>query len=385
MHLILTLERAGAQEVVRLLARHLHSEEVRIRVCTFEDGPVRHDLEILGIPVDVLGPRRHGIEAFPFFVLEMLRIRKRLARIIERHTIHILQTHLLQTLDFLTLTLRPEVLLWTLHNVDFLPAGRRGWSRLKRRVHALLYRTLIRKTKGFVAVSEEVEQAVVRRLGPLRDRITTIPNGVDIDRYVGGGDREALCDELGIPASSKLVLTAGRLTEQKGHRYLLDAWSGISRSLPDAHLLLAGDGELRADLEARARAGAGMRTVHVLGMREDIPRLLAACDLFVLPSLWEGLSIALLEAMAAARPIVATEVSGTTQALRDGRSGRIVPPRDVEALAKAVKDLLIDPDRARPLGEAARETVRRRFSAERQAKAYLDLYSTLLASSRKDR
>ena len=385
LHVILTLEQGGAQIVVRDLCEQLGAKGHSSVVCTFEDGPVRASLEALGVPVEVLGERRHGIEKLPWFLSEMMSIRRRLADLIHKHRIDVVQTHLLQTLDFLTLALFRGTglrgLVWTIHNVEFLPDGDRGWSALKRSAHRSLYRRTARKVDRIVAVSKEVRDAVLQQLAPVDEAcVTTIPNGVDPTRYDVQSDRAALCAELGVEIASPLILAVGRLSEQKGHRYLLEAAHSVLRAHPGAHFLLAGDGELREPLlEAAHASGLGER-VHFLGVRRDVPSLLASTDVFVLPSLWEGLPIAILEAMAAARPIVATDVGGNTEALQDGVTGSIVPPADAPALATAVQAALSDPDRARELGQSARERVVADFSVENQAKQYIDLFEDIVRS-----
>jgi glycosyltransferase involved in cell wall biosynthesis len=121
--------------------------------------------------------------------------------------------------------------------------------------------------------------------------------------------------------------------------------------------------------------------IHFLGNRHDVPDLLAASDIFVLPSLWEGLSMALLEAMASGLPIVASEVSGTVQVVIPNETGLLVPPGDVQKLTEAIKQLLSDPTRAQAMGAAAKQRVEAEFSAQKQADEHLTLYRRLLAQS----
>lgn len=388
LHVILTLEPAGAQEVIRTLAEQFHADECRTYVCTFVDGAARKDLEELGVPVEVLGERRYGIERPLRFVTEQKRIRDRLAELVRRYRIDVVQTHLLQTLDFLALSLLrvPPVkaVVWTIHNVDFLPEGRTCWTGLKRAAHRWLYRACAGRVSGVIAVSDRVQDELIAQLGPMRGRITTIANGVNVARVSGRGNRPALLRELGLPEQAELILTVGRLTEQKGQRYLLEAMPSIVASRPLAHLLLVGEGELREELEAQAARSSVADRVRFLGERRDVPFLLGSIDLFVLPSLWEGLSIVLLEAMAAAVPIVATQVSGTDQALIPGESGLVVPGGDAGALAAASVSLLSDPDRARAMGRVAREFVGANFGARRQAETYLALYHRLREVHRGD-
>jgi glycosyltransferase involved in cell wall biosynthesis len=354
-------------------------------VCSFEDGPVRRDLEAMGIPVELLPRRRHGIEALPWFIAEMARIRRTLARLVIKHEIDIVQTHLMQTLDFLVLSLLRrtplKAVLWTIHNVDFLPEGGNPWSRLKRWVHRVIYRIMSSRASGWVAVSGRVRDSILEQVGPIQKRITTIANGVDVQRFEGPGDKAGLARSLGLDASSLFIAAAGRLTEQKGHRYLVEAATPVVRAYPNAHFLLMGEGELRPELERRIQEAGLVDHVHLLGVREDLPFLLASADLFALPSLWEGFSIALLEAMAAGKPVVATAVSGSDEAMIPGETGWVVPPRDGKALADAMLEALSDPPGARAMGLRAREKVAKDFSAQKQAREYLALYRSVLSSA----
>ena len=386
MHIILNLERAGAQEVVRTLSEYLVADSCEPVVCTFGDGPVRGDLESLGIAVEVLGPRRYGILAFPWFIADIAHIQRKLVELVHKHGVEIVQTHLLRMLDFLVLTLRDgrglPIVLWTIHNVNFLPMGQ-GWLLgAKRLVFRLLYRLTANKVGAFIAISDEVEESMIRQIGPIQDRIVTIPNGVDVRRYGKPCiEKGALCQQLGLEHDSRLIVTVGRLTEQKGHCHLINAAATVISRYSEAHFLFIGDGELKGALQARVEELGVSQHIHFLGIRNDVPDVLAVVDLFVLPSLWEGLSIALLEAMASGNPVVATGVSGTTQVMIPGETGLIVPPGDSQALAEAIMQLLSDPARAKAMGLAAKRHVEANHSAQKQADEHMALYRRLVAEA----
>lgn len=179
-----------------------------------------------------------------------------------------------------------------------------------------------------------------------------IPNGVSAAQYDAPMAREALRAELGLDPETTLVGAVGRLTHQKGLDLLIDALA-VS-GLPGVHLLLAGAGEEEGRLRAQARRlGLGER-VHFAGYRRDVPQLLGALDLYVHPARFEGMPNALLEAMAAGCPIVATDVDGNSELIRDGEHGWLVPADVPLALAGALKAALTDPAEARRRGDAAR-------------------------------
>ena len=387
MQVIDNLDIGGAQEVVRTLVDYLALEDCQPIVCTFKDGPMRQDIEQLGVPVETLPARRYRAMALPMFFADLIRIWRAMARLIEQYDVGVVQTHLLRSMDFLTLLLVPttglRAVLWTFHNANFeLPVAgswRRTWSvRLKNYSHRWLYRLCAPLVSGFVAVSDKVRDAMVEVIGPLRGKITVICNGVDVKRYETPVDKPSLRSQLGLDPGARLITVVATLKEQKGHRYLVDAMASLAPSYPGLHVLFVGDGDLRAPLQAQVESLHLGDRVHFLGNRDDVPALLGGSDMFVLPSLWEGLPMALLEAMAAGLPIVATEVSGTVQVMTSGETGILVPPGDVPALVKAVAEIIADSARAQAMGAAAKRRVEAGFSASRQAKEHVALYRRIL-------
>jgi len=387
MQVILDLDVGGAEEVVRTLVKYLASDDCIPVVCTFKDGPLRQEIERLSVKVEVLPSRRYSVIALPLFVIDMVRIWRALARLVREYDVDVMQTHLLRSLDFLVLCLRYtpplRVVLWTFHNAKFalseIELPRYKWLlRPKNYLHHLLYRLASPLVDGFVAVSDEVREAMVDTIGPIGDRITVICNGVDVDRYGRPVDEASLRDQLGLDASARLVAVVATLKEQKGHHYLVEAMRTVVPQHPDVHALFIGNGVLRTQLQEQVKRLNLDHHVHFLGNRHDVPELLAASDLFVLPSLWEGLAMALLEAMASGKPIVATSVSGTNQVMIPNETGLVVPPGDTQALAKAMLQLLSNPTQAQTMGQAARRHVEAHFSAQKQAHEHLALYHRLL-------
>jgi glycosyltransferase involved in cell wall biosynthesis len=384
MHVILNLERAGAQAVVHTLAEYQRAQGCKVIVCALRDGPLRPEIERTGIQVEILPALHRARRLWPKTLLKMRQVRDELVTLVNRYKVDVLQTHLLEGLDFVIPTLRWNTdlrgALWTVHNVDFLSVSSRPWlTTVKRLLHRWWYRLTVSQVNGFVAVSDQVREAIIEEIGPIYSNVFTIPNGVDIRRFEVPGDRAALCNDLGLSPDAYLFVTVGRLTEQKGHRYLIEAARDVVVAHPCAHFLFIGDGELRVALANQAAEADIASHVHFLGVQSDVPSLLAAVDAFVLPSLWEGLSVALLEAMAAGKPIIATAVSGTIDVLQDGTTGRVIPPGDSRALTTAMTQFLDDSDAARKLGHAAKSYVAAHYSAQVQAERYLALYRELIA------
>ena len=382
LHIIGNLNYAGAQEVVHTVVKYLPREECTPIVCTFKDGPLRRDIEALGVKVEILEPRHYKFVAMPRFVADMRRIRRQITQVVREHNIDVIQTHLLGVLNFLILTIsfdvRVGITLWTIHNIDFLPSNSDWLLKYKRLGHRLLYRMASRRVGGFIAVSDEVRESTLRQLGPINDKVITISNGVDCQRFELAGNKAELCRELNLDLNACLIVVVGRLHVQKGHCYLIDAATTIIDQFPQVHLLFIGEGELKQTLQEQVQKLGLTENICFLGTRGDIPAILAAVDLFVLPSLWEGLSIALLEAMAAGKPIVATAVSGTNQVMITDQTGLLVPPGDSQALAEAIIQVLSDPMHAQTMGAAARQHVKENFSAQKQANEHLALYHHLL-------
>jgi glycosyltransferase involved in cell wall biosynthesis len=235
---------------------------------------------------------------------------------------------------------------------------------------------LARRVDRYLAVSREIAGELVERLDWPAEKVEVVYNAVDVER-VEAQAPPGLREQLGGSETRLLVLTPARLDAQKGHRTLLDAVVEV----PEATFVLAGEGPERAALEARAAELGVADRVSFLGRREDIPQLLAACDVFALPSLYEGSSLAVLEAMAAGIPIVSSAIGGTEELVEDGRSGLLVAPGDAQGLAATLRRLLADPQLRRDLAGRARGRVDEGLRREQMAARVAGVYAELLGSS----
>jgi len=243
----------------------------------------------------------------------------------------------------------------------------------------LLDRLLVRLARAVIVSSK----AVGRRFAwaPPR-KVRCIPNGVDLARFSLRDPPSGLRASLGVPEHTPVVGSVGRFVAYKGYADLLEAARLVEKAMPGVHWVLVGDGELREALEAQSRALGMEAQVHFGGWREDIPDILAACDLFVLPSLSEHFGRVLIEAMAMARPIVATGAGGVPEIVTHGETGLLVPPAQPEALAEAVLTLLEDPAQAARLGRAGRRRVETEFSLSRHVESVEALYREILGGDR---
>lgn len=240
------------------------------------------------------------------------------------------------------------------------PADATGRDPKRRRFRRLFSRWV----REYTCVSRDIARWLADDL-EIRRPITQIYNGVDTERFRPGDGGAALRAELGLHADAPLVGHVGRLDPIKDHPTLFRAIETLRASGAGAHLLVVGDGPEEARL--RALAGDG---IHLLGRREDVPRILGALDVFVLNSLNEGISNTILEAMASGRAVVATRVGGNPELVDDGETGRLVPAADADALARAIGDYLDDPDLRRRHGAAARAAATERFGIERMVREY---------------
>lgn len=252
---------------------------------------------------------------------------------------------------------------------------RQGWK-----AHFGLDRIIGRGVSGYIAVSA-ANGAYLRQVKRFPGRkIHIIPNGVDLARFAPApaAARAAARHRaaLGLDPADPLLLVPGRLEAQKGHAVLLAAMPQLRSAYPRLHAVFAGSGALEPALRAQAAALGLAPVVHFPGHQNDMAAWLAAADVVILPSWFEGLPLAAIEALAAARPLVATAVDGTVEVVRHEQTGLLVAPGDAPALAAAVVRLLADPELARRLGAAGQDWSRQ-FDIQRQAAATAALYLTL--------
>lgn len=364
--LVESMEVAGAEKVVLSLARGLDRGRFRPLVgCLTSEGPLAEALRQVGVPVFALGKRR-GFD---------LGVVRRLIRLLREQRVDVVHTHVWNA-DvwgrFSALLARVPVRMMTAHNVD-------DW---KTPPQLAVDWALAKVSAQVVCVSEAVKEFYRTRAGVSPRKLSVILNGIDLapfnDVSTDAGSKRR---ELGVPVDAPVCSVIARLVPQKGHRYLLAALPAIREAFPSAVVLVVGNGSERESLERQAHElGLLGDAVRFLGERRDIPEILKATDVLVLPSSErEGLPICVLEAMAARRPVVVTDLGGNRQVIEEGRTGFIVPAADAGALAAGIRRMLEDPEQARAMGEAGRAKVEREFGVSRMVQQTADLYESLLA------
>jgi len=230
-----------------------------------------------------------------------------------------------------------------------------------------------------IAISEGVKRVLIEDgLDP--DRIEVIHSGIDPKPFDPNLPNAEVRREFGISEKAPVVGCIAHFADHKGHRYLIEAAARVAASIPEVRFLLVGEGELRTAIELQIKDLQLGPNVILTGFRTDIPRLLAAIDIVVLSSHLEGLGTSLLDAMAMARPVVATRVGGIPEIVEEGVTGQLVPPRDPKSLADALINLIRRPGDGRRMGAAGRERMLSEFSAEGMVAGTESIYKKILIS-----
>lgn len=266
-----------------------------------------------------------------------------------------------------------------------LVATNHNWLRSNRmlRLYASLDGRVLRRFDHVVGVSAPIVEEL-RAAGVKDERISMISNGVALERFNASPSAAFATSvhEMFAQAPETLLGVVGSLTPEKGHKDLLAALASLVSDFPGLGLLIIGDGPLRAALQQQAETSGLQSHVAFAGTRRDIAELLACLDIFVLPSVREGLPMALLEAMASALPVVATKVGDVATALDHGEAGALIPPGNPAALAEAIRNLINQPDLRRTLGHKARVVAADKYSSKKMAASYMTLYDQLLRKRR---
>ncbi len=262
----------------------------------------------------------------------------------------------------------------TTEHLLYRPNDRRGGH-----IYALLDRISLYVPDRVVTVSEGMYHEIAAM--PMMDvkRLTAIQNAIDCDAFYLPGERQTTREELRLGPESQVIGYTGRITSVKGLDTMIEAFASVLPDHPHARLMIVGEGAARPGLRTLAGELGISEAVIWTGFRQDIPRLLAAMDVFVQPSSNEGLSLSILEAMAAGKPVVITDVGGAQEVVSDRETGLLVSPGSARALAESISGLLADSSYRAALASAARQSISRRFGAGRMAEDYEQVYSAWLS------
>ncbi len=362
LHLLASLPVGGAEDLVAAMVRGLPSRRFAAAVaCLGASGPVGEELAAAGFPVYPLGLDLKHTSAW--------RLAAAVRRLLKELRPDILHTHLYHP------NLYGRLAALGLGLPGVVAAVHNSYTRMK--FHRRLWNHLLSWTSDRILVgSAQVWEDVRRYDGVSASRLLLLPYGVPLAELETDLSPEEARRRLGV--SGFVLGVVGRLEEQKGLAHLLEALAVAGRRIPQATLILVGDGRERQALESRARELGVAGQVRFLGTRRDLALIYRALDLYVQPSLWEGLPLALLKTMGAGLPVLASRVGGVRDLVEDGVNGRLVAPGDPEALAGALVSLFRQPRLRASLGAAARFTIRERYSLEamlaKLERLYLELW-----------
>ena len=361
VHVVENLDRGGLERtVVDLIASQRDAgHECRV-ICLFKLGLLARELLASGVRVDACG-KRPGLD---------LRALRRARALIRQSPDAVIHTHNAMAHYYAVLAslgLPVKCRINTRHGMGGRTrSGRQEW----------LYRQSLRGTDYAVAVCEAARQRFAADGMRPRRALLSVPNGIRLERFRPADDvaRQSLVAELGLPTGSRIIGTVGRLQPVKDHALLLRAFAKVRVQVPEAALVIVGDGPLRAALEAQADQAGLSDAVRFMGDRHDVPRLLTGMEVFALTSTSEGYSVALLEACASSLPIVATDVGGNREIVRHGINGRLVPSGDTAAIATALIALLRGGEQAAAMGRAGYAWAQAEASFRTMAERYHGLY-----------
>lgn len=334
------------------LSRGLQNDGFKVKVATVVGGgPLISDFEREGIEVKIF--RKKGKVGMGV-IWEIFRYLRR-----ERPAV--VHTHLFggDTWGRIAAVLaRVPVIISTEHNTNI----DEGWAKRKIKKFLSFF------TKRIVAVSEAVEGYSVTVDHIKSSKIEVIYNGIDLEQFLAIPEKNF--------GSPPVIVVVGRLESQKGHEYLLEALN-LLKTIP-WNLWVVGDGSLKNDLERLSKDLNLRERIIFLGARKNISEILSQADIFVMPSLWEGLGLALLEAAAAGKPIVASSVGGVPEVIKNGETGILVEAKNVKSLADGLEHILLGEQDALILGQRARGAVRNKFNLQRMVDLYEKLYRSFL-------
>lgn len=364
LHVIDSLHLGGAQEVVLNLATCGNASRYAHEVATMHGhGVYWHRLASLGIPLHSLSPHKF----LPWYAMT-------LPALLLRGRFDILHCHLVASNIFAKPIGRlcgvPLIFNHDHTNDDY---------RANDRLRLALDRFSNRFATHILPVSDSCRRFLIEREGVPAHKITLIQNAIDLRKFSAGhGTRAEARSELGLPAGVPVVAGVGRLNPQKNFTLFIRVAAAILREKPDVHFLLAGDGPEEEALRRLARELGVQDRVHFSGYLSDTRRAYLAADVLLMPSLFEGLPMTLLEAMAMRVPVVASALDGIAEVIEDGRDGFLVTSGDAEQFRRKVCGLIGNPRLAAEIGDAASQKIARRFSAERMCSEVEQIYDRFL-------
>ncbi len=370
LHVINSFDPGGNERFVLQLLEHLNREKFPQQVCIPDRGKdmtlfLKDVCDRLGIKVDILKVRSNFD----------LTIHFKLKKLMKAEKYDIVHTHLIFSQIWGRRAARAAGV------PTIISSEQNPYPFKTRPPFSLIERRLSKYTKKILACSEKVKDHLIQNVGIDPEKVITVHNSVDTSSFFpmkesrqNQPELAKLREELGFSEGDKVIGTVGHLTPQKGHEYLFRAGPKILESIPQARFLVVGKGYLKRKLENLARSLGISDEVVFAGLRQDIPLILNSLDLFVLPSLWEGFGIAIIEAMACAVPVIASNVGGIPEIVQHGENGILIAPKNPDEIVSAVIRVLKNKELADRLAENGMETVKEKFEVEKMVRRVEQVY-----------
>lgn len=351
----------GGEIGVLTLVKLLNRDKYHQVICAVgQGGPLQQDFEATGYRVEVFNKKR----SFDFSLIT------KVANLMQKEKIDIVLT---------TLFYADVIGAFAAHRAE-VPVDI-SWEVVSHPFkfhHTYAYKRALKYIDMVVPVSHAIGRQIMAERGVPKEKIHTIHYGVDIQKY-NIRDGAAKRIELGLRSDEIVFGTNARMTHQKGHVYLIEAAQEVVKKFPNIRFVLAGDGPLRSDIEKQIKNANLENNFLLIGFRNDIADLLPAYDMYVLPSLFEGLPNQVLEAMACGKGVIASAVDGTVEAVVDGETGILVPSKNSPALAKALLNVLENRQLFRKFGENSRKRIEQNFTIKQEIQKFETLFDDLYA------
>lgn len=365
MYIIESMNNGGAEMLAIRLSDKIDHDLFNPVICSLSDsGPLKEVIKEKGIAHVSLG-KGSGKD---------LKLAYRLRRLLKEKDIHIVHTHNQGPLIYASLAMRFLPKKKLVHTEHINMETEISYSARHKTYQKILFRFL----DGFISIAMHLTNYFCANYGLRPEKVVTIPNGINVEEFTRIEKTRYLLDELALPDDTLLIGNISALRAQKDQITLLKAMEIIKVSLPKAKLIIAGDGDKASELKEYSRTHDLDDSVYFLGYRSDTDKILSSLDIFVLPSLYEGLPLCLLEAMAAGIPVVATDVMGSNELVEAGENGLLSPAKSPEDLAENIITVLTDQKIAQHLKDNGRNSVMNKYNFDTNMRKYEDFYLKLL-------
>jgi len=356
-----SLQFGGAEHLLMDLVIGLKEHNFHPIVCSIDKGPLAFELERKGIEVIVISKKRS----------KDISLVWKLRQLVQKRNVELIHSHFPVS----------DIYGWIVSKICHIPQIITTHGDIFSKDEGPLLPFVLRYTDRIITVSHDLKRKLLGFCPLNVNNVQVIHNGIreeDVENQLI--DKVYAKDRLNLKADNFVIGSIGGLRKVKGYEFLLEAIAIVRKVFPNVKLVLVGDGPQRSLLQQKAEKLGVSDIVIFLGWRKDIPQLLSAFDLYVCSSLKEGISISILEAMAASKPVIATNVGGNPEVVEDGKTGLLVPPKDPQKIAEAVSKLLDNENKQLEMGRAGLERVKEKFSISKTVREYKEVYLEVLHS-----